>query len=265
MKNCFVFGEYLSHLPSKTPSNESNRKIISLFYWLLLRTFPTKSHTWQSIFALPSTRLKVTNTQGWAVVAEWRTSLAAKRCTALFPAQYQLCCLQPGPWPHLVTLAPALSSGCAAHNLTLAMRDKRRWGEWWADSGRPPGWAGQAHSATSDHFTLRKLKTSPSGPSIIWAELTLTTAACHHLWGSLTVLGAGCQPRVAVVLWWEPGNCAAELGLAPGAIRSSATVWLSSAPRLELARPAAASSESRPRPASQPGRSPGQRFKFQIQ
>ena len=60
MKNCFVFGEYLSHLPSKTPSNESNRKIISLFYWLLLRTFPTKSHTSQSIFALPSTRLKVT-------------------------------------------------------------------------------------------------------------------------------------------------------------------------------------------------------------
>ena len=192
MKNCFVFGEYLSHLPSKTPSNESNRKIISLFYWLLLRTSPTKSHTWQSIFALPSTRHKVTNTQGWAVVAEWRTSLAAKRCTALFPAQYQLCCLQPGPWPHLVTLAPALSSGCAAHNLTLAMRDKRRWGEWWADSGRPPGWAGQAHSATSDHFTLRKLKTSLWPPlsselSSLWPLLRVTICEGHLLYWVLGV------------------------------------------------------------------------------
>lgn len=92
--------------------------------------------------------------------------------------------------------------------------------------------------------------------------------------GSLTVLVGGCQPRNAAVLWWESRSLVTVAGLS--------WAWLlvlsGAQPQFDWARRWAVrgwlgrvrpSSESRQIPGplqlGTPGRSPGQRFKFQIQ
>ena len=81
------------------------------------------------------------------------------------------------------------------------------------------------------------------------------TAACHLLYWVVGVSSGA-------VLWWgEPGNCRL-LSLAPGAIRSSATVWLSSS---RVSAECSQQCGARPGQPGTPGHSPGQRFKFQIQ
>ena len=147
------------------------------FILRLLRTFPIAFTHLTISFHTPSTRLPAT--QSWAVVAEWRTSVEAKRCT--FPSLTSAeCCLW--SWPHLVTLAPdwahSSQGGRSQFNTCDAgPSGAGASGERTAAAG--PGWAelGQAHSATSDHFTLRKLNTGPF--SLCAWPLPPLSLCCH--------------------------------------------------------------------------------------
>ena len=95
-----------------------------------------------------------------------------------------VCCL--ACWPHLVTLAPdwAHSSGGRSQFNTSGAGVS---GERTAAAG--PGWAeqGQAHSATSHHFTLRKLHTGPFS-LCVWPLASLTLLPLLDVMMSLHLL-----------------------------------------------------------------------------